>query len=283
VEQRDLAIVLRVIPFEERHLIVHALTENHGQVTAIARNAVHSRRFGGALEPFTAAEWSYHEKPGTEFVSLREVNVKRAFEGIRSSFEKLTAASALNEMVLRVAAAKEGSPLLFRLHANALAALEELVEDDLLDLHLLRLLNADLAKILQWSGHQPQTAQCLDCGKAFLALNSDEMQSREFVVSFERAGWFCVECGVDRGGFKVPAMAFLDLASAMHFPLKQALGQMHAEKSAHQSLFQFLEGVVSYHVPGFDGRPFKSLKLLGLESNPQSASKNPPQNQLRPF
>jgi len=50
----DLAIVLRAVPYEERHRIVTALTEHHGKITGMAKNAIQSRRFGGCLETFTA-------------------------------------------------------------------------------------------------------------------------------------------------------------------------------------------------------------------------------------
>jgi len=78
---RDLAIVLRSIPFEERHRVVTALTEHHGKVTALARNCVHSKRYGGVLEPFTAGLWNFVLKPGADLVSLREAVVRRGFEG----------------------------------------------------------------------------------------------------------------------------------------------------------------------------------------------------------
>src|SRR5688572_25025319 len=124
--KRDLAIILKSIVFEERHRIVTALTENHGLVSALARNSIQSRRFGGSLEPFTASEWFFVGKPGAELFSIREAHVKRSYEGLRKSFERLSMASVFNELMMRLAPQHEPCPELFRMHSNALAALEEM-------------------------------------------------------------------------------------------------------------------------------------------------------------
>src|SRR6478735_8305092 len=97
-QKRDTAIILRAIPYEERHRIVTALTEQHGQVTAMAKNSIASRRFGGALDPFVASEWFFSQKPGADLLLLQEAVVKRAYEGLRKDFERLSLASVLNEL-----------------------------------------------------------------------------------------------------------------------------------------------------------------------------------------
>lgn len=271
-----LAIVLKTIPYEERHLIVQALTESHGRVTALARNAVQSRRFGGALELFTAAEWELSIKPDAEVWSLQSAQVKRSFDGIRKSFEKLSLASALNEIILRLAPASEASSLLFKLHSNALAILDE--NSFLNQKDYWHLLNGYLAKVLQWSGHQPMVQTCL-CGKTSLLSLNTHFDGSRFSCSYERAGWFCHDCSEAHGHkHDVSALGLLDLLSAMHFPLKQALTHLQGDLEDHADLFMFLEGVLAYHVPGFDQSAIKSLKFLGLKSNLQPEAKSRPQN-----
>src|SRR6187551_429479 len=98
-QKRDLAIVLRSIPYEERHRIVTALTEQHGQVTGLARNAIQSRRFGGCLEAFAASEWQFVIKPGAELVRIEQAQIRRSFDGLRKDFERLSMASVFGEIM----------------------------------------------------------------------------------------------------------------------------------------------------------------------------------------
>ncbi len=56
---QDLALVLKKTPYQDRDLIVVAITKEHGQLTALAKNGVQSRRFGGTLEPCTLSQWSF--------------------------------------------------------------------------------------------------------------------------------------------------------------------------------------------------------------------------------
>ena len=55
----DLAIVLRSFRYAERDMVVHLLTENHGKITGLAKNAVHSRRFGGTLQTLAVSNISW--------------------------------------------------------------------------------------------------------------------------------------------------------------------------------------------------------------------------------
>ncbi|CAK9250350.1 unnamed protein product [Sphagnum jensenii] len=186
---RDLAIVLRTTAFQDRHRIVTALTENFGLVSGMARNAIQSRRFGGSLDPFVAAEWSFIDKPGADLLRIEEATVRRSYEGFRGDFERLTLASVMNEIMIKVAPAREACPDLFRLHANALAYLEDQALKKAPP-ESLSLLNGYITKVLQWSGNQPQLSHCMGCGLSIDNLSNE--QSLTCVVA--DAGWVCVNC-----------------------------------------------------------------------------------------
>src|SRR3954447_1857160 len=106
-EIRDLAIVLRSVPYEDRHRVVTALTENHGKISALARNSIQSRRFGGALDAFVASEWSFVGRVGADLFRVERAVVRRAFEGLRKDFEKLSLASVFGELMIRLAPERE--------------------------------------------------------------------------------------------------------------------------------------------------------------------------------
>lgn len=281
-QQRDLAIVLRWAPFEERHRVVTAITENHGRISALARNSIQSRRFGGTLEPFTASEWKIVERPGAELFRLEGAELKRSFEGLRKDFQRLALASAWSELMLRVAPEREPCPELFRLHSNALAVLEEL-PNVVRPGSEIALLTSYMAKILQWGGHQPQIQQCLGCQKPLESLDPN----REVTCVVGEAAWLCLVCrDIETGsarhvtrreeqGFqqlflRVAPVALQDFLLGMTTPIRQVPEHFQARPDQLKGLFAFLEALFVYHLPGFDRTPLKSLRFLDL--GPRGAS-----------
>jgi len=276
---KDLAIILRSVAYEDRHRIVTAITERHGQVSALARNSIQSRRFGGTLDPFVASEWMFVQKPGSELAQLNEAVAKRAFEGIRKDFEKLSLASVFSEFMLRISPKNEVCHDLFRLHSNALAALEELPEGPDLQRSLLLLLNGYLAKSLQWSGSQPQLQACSRCQRKLDTLEPDA----SVTCLISSAAWLCPGCRVAdtqhiRGhgtqGFKAvqlrtSPMSLVDFLMSLVSPIRQIPSHAQASFAEHKELFKWIEALLIYHVPGFDQQPLNGLRFLGLESNLQ--------------
>jgi DNA repair protein RecO len=269
-ETRDLAIVLRSVPFEERHRIVTALTENHGLVSALARNAVQSRRFGGTLEPFAASEWYFVQKPNTELVRLEKAQIRRGFEGLRVDFERLALASLLNEIVLRVTPNIENSGDLFRVHSNALAWLEETKSGE----KDLALLNGYVSKVLQWSGNQPQFTSCLGCQRSIGSLPENML----ILGVVADAGWICSDCraqgtrhvrdrqgqSFDNSQLRITPAAIHDFYMSLGTPIRQIPESAIAPRVEHVELFKFLQALLVYHLPGFDQSALKSLRFLTL-------------------
>ena len=276
---RDLAIVLRSIPYEERNRIVTALTEQHGLVSAVAKNSMGSRRFGGSLEVFAASEWQFTKRGSneSELCFLGEALIREPFLGLRTDFEKLSLASVFNELMLRVAPPFQRSSDLFKLHSNALSVIAGWEGERKLPVFLF--LNAYLAKILQWSGNQPRLQKCLNCETRLESLDSDEILS----CRVDDAGWVCGECrnrdvrhirrtqshsssSLQYTLLRVPAEAMADLHFCLQMTLRQIVTALEYKPISHQSLFQFLEALLIFHVPGFDKTPLKSLRFL--QGNP---------------
>lgn len=285
-QKRDLAIVLRWVPYEERHRIVTALTENHGRITALARNSIQSRRFGGALEPFSASEWRFVERRGAELFRIEEATIRRSFDSIRTDFEAFSLASVFNETMLRIAPEHEPCPDLFKVLSNALAALEELLAFEKADPikapknARIGLLNAYLAKILQWSGSQPQLDCCFGCQTSLHSLDP-----HHFVTCrVAEAAWLCPDCRGTRQithregqafsqfGLRVTPAALRDFYSALVTPMRQIVPTLTADLAEQTELFQFMEALFVYHIPGFDRSQMKSLRFLNLSPGSSSGS-----------
>lgn len=272
----DTAIVLRAVSYEERHRVVTALTENHGKISAIARNAIQSRRFGGCLDPFVASVWRIAENRGTDLFRVEGTIVRKSFEGLRKDFEILALASVFNELMLRLAPEREKCLDLFKLHSNALALLEELAlvtsaaqaADPRV---LLILLNAYLSKILQWNGTQPQLLRCLGCERSLLDFSAETRLRCHISV----ACWTCPNClsakpdsasdyapGFQHQYFEATQSAIGDFYIGLTTPIRKVPELAQASLADQKLLFKLMESLLIYHVPGFDRNPLKGLRFL---------------------
>ncbi len=252
--QKDLAIILRVIPYEDRHRIVTALTEKQGKVTALARNAVQSRRFGGCLDLFAASEWSTRFKPGAELLQLEEATIRRGFERIRQRFETLTAASVLLELIQKALPSQQPVPDVFKLLSNALITLEELPEER----SPLPLLNLFMGKLLHLAGHRPRLESCLRCAHTL----ADCVAREDLTIHshLEHAGWLCAVCAPHKG--TLSPLSLLWLVRLIPLPIRASSEPLDLEEQEQRELLRFLEGLMVFHVPGFDRSPIKSLRLI---------------------
>lgn len=269
----DTAIVLRVVPYEERHRVVTALTEKHGRISALARNSIQSRRFGGCLEPFTASTWRIAERVNGDLFRVEDTTIRKAFEGLRKNFEVLALASVFNELMLRLAPEREAAPDLFKLHSNALAALEEIAESGAaLDSRImLGLLNAYLSKMLQWNGTQPQLLRCLGCERSLLDYSAETRLRCHISV----ACWTCSDCrskrpdsaedyapGFQHQFFEATQAAIGDFYIGLSTPIRKVPELIQGSLDDQRLLFALMESLLIYHVPGFDRAPLKGLRFL---------------------
>lgn len=289
VTQSDLAIVLRSVAYEDRHRIITALTLQSGQISAMAKNSIQSRRFGGSLELFAASDWTYTTRPGAELHQLTETQIREPFDQLRKDFTLLALASTLNELVLKVAPAQEACPDLFRLHYNALAALNETAQQvkEIDPAFALTFLNAYMGKLLQLSGQQPRLHECLECGLSLSEMNSKIPLS----CVIHAAGWVCPSCRRQKKSgtldqfqqafMEIQPIAILTLQQNLQNPIRriEALrqGKPKPSNTDQQALFNFLEALYIYHVPGFDKMVLKSLRFLHLESTLTPQTGNPRQ------
>lgn len=273
----DLAIVLRTVAYEERHRIVTALTEKHGKISALARNAVQSRRFGGALDLFVAAEWSLVERPGADLFRVEGAVVKRDFANIQKDFDRLSLASAMNELILKIAPEREVCADLFQLHANALALLDTLPKIEGL---VFAILDAYLAKLLQWSGSQPQLTRCFGCQRDLTTLE----ESTFVTCLVSRASWICLQCressklhleeiNVKSGALRVSRRALLDFYHSLCEPIRKLPTFWKSSPAEQRGLFEFLELLLVFHLPGFEADP-KRANAQGLLSGGVSSLKS---------
>jgi len=87
-------LILRTRPLTETSLIVNWLTPNHGRISTVAKGARRPKSpFGGKLDLFYLAEFSFTRSRRSELHALREVSVREMHAPIRQEIGWLQQAS----------------------------------------------------------------------------------------------------------------------------------------------------------------------------------------------
>jgi len=255
---RARVITLRSVKYQDRDQIVSGLSESYGKISALAKNSIQSRRYGGCLDPFVASEWQMSRRPESDLWSLERSEARRDFAGIRGDFVKLSTASYWNELILKLVPENEPLPLLFKLHVNALIALEEDKSGS-----SYALLCGYLGKFLQLNGAPPQLSSCLRCQRAIESFQVQE----EVRMEGEAGGWTCHSCprvGAQYGFHPLSTGLLRIFRGALEIPIRQSpthLGPVLSE-SEGEKLFEFLIEFSSFHLPGHDPNSFNSLRFI---------------------
>ncbi len=256
--QRELCFVLRAMPFRERDQIVVLLTENKGKIHAIARNSVQSRRFGGCLNLFTASEVELDsrsikvsEETDEKLVGLQSAIIRQSFADIAKNFDKMSAASAMNELILRTIPNHRNAPELFKLYSNCLVMIRENESRQM----ILAISNAFVLKLTQWLGVQPSVTRCLTCEKSLSEISGDHVLGQ-----VARGGWACTGCATESRDHTLSKDVIFDAYQAILNPVRKTT--FSATEREHLELLQYLEQHMLYHVNGLERKPIGSYQFL---------------------
>lgn len=275
----DLGIILKTQRYHDRDLIVSAFTEKNGRISAFARNAIQSRRFGSALDPTTASELSFGGRSIklTDFtedslLSLESAEPRKVFSQLSKDIERLGIASFFCEIVLKTTMKMRPYPDLFRLlgHGLDLANEKETHSRNLISLGC-----TFLYKLLQTHGAQPKITRCLRC----------ELSLTEIPQTFVHpqpvdGGWACSACSDrstgDRRGDPVPVSIFMEWLPTITESIRNYSRNLGNTETL--PLFQFLLEHTRFHVPGAGDSVIQSLTFIpGVDGKPLI---NPPQPSL---
>lgn len=259
--QLELCFVLKTIPFKERDIIAVLFSENKGRFSALARNGVQSRRFGGSLDLFTASDFELDshtirlsEITDERLVQMNSAIAKHSFSSLPKSFEKLSAASCLNDLLMRALPPQKAAPELFKLYSNTLTAIHESPDEQ-----CVALLNGFILKLSQWLGVQPALTRCMKCQKSLAEVSGNSVTPR-----FQSGGWLCNDCvGNEDRQHQLPTLSknlMLDAFHALLNPIRKI--EWIANTAEHLLLLEFLEQHLMYFVPGMDRTPISSIRFL---------------------
>lgn len=254
---RDLCFVLKSMPYKDRDLIVVLFSEQKGKLSAIARNGVQSRRFGGSLNLFTASDFEIDartirlsEMTDESLVQISSANQRHSLEALPKHFEKLSAASCLNELLLRGLPSHKPANEVFKLYSNCLMAIDESPPE-----LAIAIVNAFILKFTQWLGVQPSLTRCIACEKSLAEVAGDEVYPQ-----VSKGAWICKDCLPERGKNGLSKGLMMDAYQAMLNPIRKT--KFEASPKEHEKLFEFLEQHLMYFVPGLDRAPLTSARFL---------------------
>lgn len=113
-------IVLKSIPYQDKHRIITLFTESHGLLSVLLQNFSKSR-FGMQNVSSTLSHGEFHLKKGRgDLYLFRDATLLDAFLPIRQDLEKLLFAGKLLKIIHKTQYPEKPSPLLFALLKNYL-------------------------------------------------------------------------------------------------------------------------------------------------------------------
>ena len=250
--QKDVAIVLKSQAFKERDKLVTLLTENHGKITGIAKGAIHSKRYGGALDLFTCIEVTYKENLSSDLVRIDEANIRRDFLQLRENLENISAAGYFADLALRLTEEKHICREVFMLLTHYLFLLEE-------NTATIEIVRSFEIKLLERLGWAPVLEECVGCESPFFG---EELSPENSIVAMnlEKGGFLCHNCA-SSAARTLPLAALLWMIQAretkiQHTPTLSFPLELMTE--AALTLQQFLR----WHCPGLGNYQFRSHTLL---------------------
>ncbi|MGC8480532.1 MAG: DNA repair protein RecO [Acidimicrobiales bacterium] len=152
----DRAIVLRGWKLGETDRIVSLLCENSGKVRAVAKGVRKSTsKFGGRLEPFSECRVSLWKGRG-ELLTISQVDTERSNVGLSEDLDKLVKASAIAELLDKIAVEAVDTSALYALTSRAFG---NLASDNSVNF-----LSAYFLRVATIEGVTPECEACIECG-----------------------------------------------------------------------------------------------------------------------
>jgi DNA repair protein RecO (recombination protein O) len=197
------AIVLATLRYGETSKIVRLATREHGIQSAMAKGALRPRsRYGAALQVLSEGSAQYIAKEGRELHTLTAFDVTHLRVGIAGQLDRYAAASAMSEVMLRLAPAAPHAES-FDVMAHALAMLEAIPAEAAASYGLRALWH-----LVSSLGFAPALATCARDGSALPSGGTVRF-------SLTEGGILCNGCAHDRATIELPRQALDDLTALL--------------------------------------------------------------------
>jgi len=174
------ALVLKRYDLRETSLLVNFYTLDHGKITGEMKGIRDDpKKFASAVELFSCNDIIFYQKRNSSVHLVSQCDLKENFQQIRQNVYKITAASAIIELIDNIMPQEDKNCEIFAL---AKEALSELAVADFAD----KILTIFKIKILSLSGFKPHLDCCVSCqGNAW---------SGQTKFSLHLGGLLCQKC-----------------------------------------------------------------------------------------
>lgn len=245
------AILLKKVEYGDHDLIISFLTDTHGKVSVMAKNAKKSvRRFSGALDLFSV----YHigcalpKKKKDALIILSSADLEKGHVGIRQDVLKTTYASYWVEIIHFWLEENRSQEEVYKLLAFALEALNR-GETDMEVTNLFFQI-----RFMEISGFSPQIKDCNNCG-----LELDRIQENTIWFDFRDGRILCASCRRKRSRHgMVISKGTLKQLDWINQTESDRLDRIRFSKPAIVQGEKLLERFIPFHI----GKKFKSLTIL---------------------
>lgn len=231
------AIVLKSRKFRDTSKLVTLYTEDFGKCTVVANGARRAKnKFGSALEPAACSTVTFYKHPNKDLHTLSAAETSIPLRAILDSFDLLTTAFGMLELVYTSQLDEEQNPALYHLLRYSLQILNTEPE------YPHSLLLAFRLHLASEMGFAVDPSSCPESGEL---VTPD--QAEEFVLSLADAAPYSPPLALNRAGFRLPASA---LEALQHFavaPLQEAA--LYPLASGTESILNdFFTRYLEYHL-----------------------------------
>ncbi len=229
-------IVLRSIRYGEADRILDLYTEDSGLVSTIAKGIRRTKsRFGGRLEPLSCVDFLAYE--GKTLDTITQVEVLRAFRGVREDLARLEAAGGMIGAVRALSGGDEADRRVFNLLYHALDALEDRGEG-------VKSVEAAFGlKLSILAGYTPRLDACVSCGRNPGGATDEDLS----YFAPPLGGVLCASCRSATGdSLPLPPKVLAVLQSLVARPIREAA----AEKKLEESVRRVVSSHILAHAPG---------------------------------
>lgn len=248
---RDRAIVLRGYRLGEADRIEVLLTENSGQVRAVAKGVRRTTsKFGARLQPFSVIDAQLHR--GRNLDTISQVETVANYSGVLGAdYGRFTAATLMAETAERLTVEGEMTGQHYRLLYGALAALASGQHPDVLTL------TSYLLRAVATAGWAPVLNRCVVCGKTA----QEDANLRRFSIS--AGGAVCAGCGV---GGAIASLATVTLTpETLGLSGELLAGNWEAATDYSPEIAQRALALASDYTQWHIERRLKSLPMLEIQ------------------
>ncbi len=196
------SLVLKQTDYREKDCIIHFLTRSFGKKITILYGAKSLRSKHRAMaEPFVRLLLQFMEKPHTEMVSMRGVDLVQSYSSLRKNYQCFLHACYFSELILACVIPENESEPFFELLENALNRLEQpdsQQQSNAKNIQAQVKMEFELT-LLKLLGVFPEFKRCVTCGQELWNLDTSgfNLKHRETqLLDVPQGGLRCRNCRV---------------------------------------------------------------------------------------